>query len=205
MTIGPYDFTVFNDSLVELTVILSVTTDCPIFVGIFDGFSWIRCDGKGSFLNSPAVKAFGVERISAGEKCLVVDLDACTGMDSTFMGTIAGLATRLSTQNDGVLQIADASERNRHSLEDLGLDFLIQIKPENPVWSGATELIRAALQKPQSISPQNLIQKTMHVLEAHQTLSGTNEKNQQTFSTVVTLLESELAAKQKLAEAPEEK
>lgn len=188
-----------------MTAILFVTTEYPIFVGIFDGFSWIRCDGKGSFLNSPALKAFGVERISAGEKCLVVDLDACTGMDSTFMGTIAGLATRLSTQNDGVLQIADAGERNRHSLEDLGLDFLIQIKPENPVWLGATEAIRAGLQKPQSTSPQDLIHKTMHVLEAHQVLSETNEKNQQTFSTVVTLLESELEAKQKLAEAPKEK
>jgi anti-sigma B factor antagonist len=182
-----------------------VTTECPVYTGIFEGFSWIRCDGKGSFLNSPALKAFGMERISAGEKCLVVDLAACTGMDSTFMGTLAGLATRLTSQNDGVLQVADVGERNRHSLEDLGLDFLVEINPEKAIWLEATEAIRADLKAPQATSPQNLIQKTMHVLEAHQVLSEANEKNQQTFSTVVTLLESELEAKQKLADAGKDK
>jgi anti-sigma B factor antagonist len=182
-----------------------VTTECPVFVGIFDGFSWIRCDGKGSFLNSPALKVFGMERISAGEKCFVVDLGACTGMDSTFMGTIAGLAARLTSQNNGVLQIADAGERNRHSLEDLGLDFLVEINPETAVWSEGLEKIRANLKDSHSTGYQDLIQRTSHVLEAHQVLSEANEKNKQAFSTVVTLLESELEAKQKLVDTPEEK
>lgn len=146
-----------------------------------------------------------MERIAAGEKCLVVDLAACTGMDSTFMGTIAGLATRLTSQNNGVLQIADAGERNRHSLEDLGLDFLVEINPEAAVWSEELEAIRSNLKNSNSTGYQDLIQRTTHVLEAHQVLSETNEKNKQSFSTVVTLLESELEAKQKLADTPKEK
>jgi anti-sigma B factor antagonist len=182
-----------------------VTTECPIYTGIFDGFSWIRCEGKGSFLNSPLLKAFGVERIAAGERCLVVDLAVCTGMDSTFMGTLAGLATRLSAQDGGILQIADASERNRHSLEDLGLDFLIQIDPETAVWREQLETIRSQLKSSSSAAPQNNLEKAIHVLEAHQVLSGTNEKNQRSFSTVVTLLESELEEKKKSAGTPEEK
>ena len=63
--------------------------------------------GKVHFMNSPAVKAFGDERIAAGETCLVVDLGACTGMDSTFMGTLAGMAARLSAPTRGCLQIAE--------------------------------------------------------------------------------------------------
>src|SRR5215213_6630157 len=106
-----------------------MSAESPILTGIFDGFSWIRCEGKGSFLNSPVMKAFGDERILAGERCLVVDLGVCTGMDSTFMGTLAGMATRLSTLDGGVLQIADSGGRNRRSLEDLGLDFLMEIDP----------------------------------------------------------------------------
>jgi anti-sigma B factor antagonist len=182
-----------------------VTTECPIFTGIFDGFSWIRCEGKGSFLNSPSLKAFGVDRIAAGERCLVVDLDACTGMDSTFMGTLAGLATRLSAQDGGIVQIAGASQRNRHSLEDLGLDFLIQIDPEESVWRSDVQRIRSQLTSASPVGPQGNLQKAAHVLEAHQVLSGTNEKNQQTFSTVVTLLESEVEQKKKLSEVPKEK
>lgn len=182
-----------------------MTTECPIYTGIFDGFSWIRCEGKGSFLNSPSLKAFGIERIALGERCLVVDLEACTGMDSTFMGTLAGLATRLSTRDDGILQIADAGERNRHSLEDLGLDFLMQIEPESPVWREEIQKIRSQLKSIGSPGTQDNLQKAIHVLEAHQVLSGTNEKNQRSFSTVVSLLESELEEKQKSAGSPEER
>lgn len=177
-----------------------MSTECPIFTGIFDGFSWIRCEGKGSFLNSPALKAFGVERIAAGERCLVVDLEACTGMDSTFMGTLAGLATRLSVQS-GVVQVADAGQRNRNSLQDLGLDFLIEIDPEEAVWRASVETIRKQLKSPGAVGHQSNIQQATHVLEAHQVLSEANEKNMRTFSTVVTLLESELE-KKKSAEKP---
>jgi anti-anti-sigma regulatory factor len=182
-----------------------VTTECPVFTGIFDGFSWIRCEGKGSFLNSPSLKAFGVERIAAGDRCLVVDLEACTGMDSTFMGTLAGLATRLSAQDGGVLQIADAGQRNRHSLEDLGLDFLIQIDPEEAAWRKDIQTIRSQLVSSNPAGPQGNLHKAVHVLEAHKVLSETNEKNLRTFSTVVTLLESEVEEKKKLTETPKEK
>lgn len=181
-----------------------MTTECPILVGIFDGFSWIRCEGKGSFLNSPALKAFCLERIAAGEHCLVVDLEACTGMDSTFMGTLAGMATRLSAKEGAVLQIAGAGERNRHSLEDLGLDFLMEIDPEKPVWLGSVESIRAGLKLHRPAGALGQIQQTKHVLEAHKALSETSEKNLRAFSNVVTLLESELESKQKQAETPQE-
>jgi anti-sigma B factor antagonist len=151
------------------------------------------------------MKAFGIERIAAGERCLVVDLEACTGMDSTFMGTLAGLAARLSAQGGAVLQIADAGERNRHSLEDLGLDFLIEIDPQAAVWRDTLKSIRASLQSPTPPGVQGPIQQAMHVLEAHQVLADANEKNLRSFSTVVTMLESELETKQKLAKSPEEK
>ena len=182
-----------------------MTTECPILIGIFDGFSWIRCEGKGSFLNSPTLKAFGLERIAAGENCFVVDLAACTGMDSTFMGTLAGLATRLSAHSGAVLQIADAGERNRHSLEDLGLDFLIDIEPKKAAWLNTIDSIRQNLQPPHPIRIQGQIQQAMHVLDAHKIHSNTNEKNQRSFNNVVTLLESELETKQTLAPTPENK
>ena len=120
------------------------------------------------------------------------------------MGTLAGMATRLSAKDGAVLQIADAGERNRHSLEDLGLDFLMEIDPEKAVWLVALESIRAALKPHHPATALGQIHHTKHVLEAHQVLSQTNEKNQRAFSNVVTLLESELETKQKQAEAPKE-
>lgn len=179
-----------------------MTTECPILIGIFDGFSWIRCEGKGSFLNSPAVKAFGEERILAGERCLVVDLAGCTGMDSTFMGTLAGMATRLSSKENGVLQIAQAGIRNLRSLEDLGLDFLMDIDPSEASWSGELDSIRSRLKPPHTAVLPGASQRANHVLEAHQVLSEANEKNARVFSDVIAMLESELAEKQKLDGPP---
>ncbi len=186
-----------------MTAFFSVTTECPILVGIFEGFSWIRCEGKGSFLNSPVMKTFGDERIAAGERCVVVDLGACTGMDSTFMGTLAGMATRLSGHDGGVLQIADSGPRNRRSLEDLGLDFLLDIDPTAPVWEVAIDTLRAELKPPEKVAAPGQVQRALHVLEAHQVLAETNDKNARVFSNVVTLLEEELAEKQKIEKSPE--
>lgn len=169
-------------------------------VGIFDGFSWIRCDGKGSFMNSPALKAFGDQRIAQGEKLLVVDLAGCTGMDSTFMGTLAGLATRLTAlDGGGALQIAEPGDRNRRSLEDLGLDFLMEIDPPASLWRGKVDSIRAALQAPPAAGALGQVQRARHVLEAHQTLSGMNDKNAREFEGVVNMLGNDLASKEKSA------
>ena len=181
-----------------------MTSDHPIFVGIFDGFSWIRFEGKGSFLNSPALKSFGDSRISAGESRIVVDLQGCTGMDSTFMGTLAGIAARLSAIDGGGLQIADPGERNRRSLEDLGLDFLMEIDPPSTLWRGQVDAIREELKPPEAPGSLGQIQRARHVLEAHQTLSEMNHRNAREFAGVVDMLENEISEKEKLAKTKEE-
>lgn len=183
---------------------LTVTADRPILVGVFDGFSWIRLEGKGSFMNSPMLKAFGDSRIAAGETRIVVDLAACTGMDSTFMGTLAGMAARLSTLGEGGVQIAEPGERNRRSLEDLGLDFLMEIDPPEAVWRGRVDIIRGELHEPQVPGALGRTQRAKHVLEAHQTLAGINDANARGFAGVVSQLEKEVmekSAKERLAES----
>lgn len=177
---------------------LPVTADHPILVGVFDGFSWIRCEGKGSFLNSPIMKSFGDERIAAGEKRLIVDLAACTGMDSTFMGTLAGMAARLSAKGgEGGLQIAEPGERNRRSLEDLGLDFLMEINPPAASWRGRVDAIRRNLGPPQPMESLGQIQRARHVLDAHQTLSGVSDKNAREFAAVVETLKDQVSGDKK--------
>lgn len=125
-------------------------------------------------------------------------------MDSTFMGTLAGMAARLSSVDGGVIQIAAADERNRRSLEDLGLHFLMEIDPAQAIWLATIDTIRADLKPPQPIMPQSPVQRTQLVLDSHRALSVTNEKNTATFSAVVTLLEVDLAEKQAKASKPAE-
>jgi anti-sigma B factor antagonist len=174
-------------------------------IGIFQGFSWIRCEGKGSFLNSAAMKEFGDRRIAEGEKCVVVDLSSCSGMDSTFMGTLAGMAARLSCHENAVLQIADPGPRNLRSLEDLGLDFLMEIDPPAAIWRGKADVIRQHLNPPSHLPEPDQLERAKQVLEAHQVLAESNDKNARTFSGVVSILEAEVVKKQMLANSPEKK
>lgn len=179
-----------------------LTAENPITTGVFDGFSWVRCEGKGSFLNSPAVKSFGDKRIADGEMCLVADLSACTGMDSTFMGTLGGLARRLS-QHGGVLQVAEPGEKNRRSLEDLGLDNLMQIEPSGAVWNDRLPEIREKLAASSAMGPLGGLQRATHVLEAHKRLSELSEKNARTFSGVVETLQRDVDKRREAGAKPE--
>ncbi len=138
------------------------------------------------------MKSFGDDRIAGGERVLVVDLSACTGMDSTFMGTLAGMAARLAAVDGGVLQIADACERNRRSLEDLGLDFLMQIDPPSADWKGRQDDLRSELKPVQSLQGLAQKQRALHVLQAHEVLSDMNEKNAREFSNVVGMLREQV-------------
>ena len=47
------------------------------------------------FANSPTVKSLGDDYIASGGRLIVIDLETCSGIDSTFMGTLAGLSRRL--------------------------------------------------------------------------------------------------------------
>ena len=171
-----------------------VSSENAILVGVFDGFTWIRCEGKGSFVTSPAMKECAESRIAAGERCLVIDLEACTGMDSTFMGQLASFSARLSKLGStGGVQIAGAGERNRNSLEDLGLDCLLEIDPPAAPWRGKADEVRASLQPYQSGHAIGLQDRARHVLESHKVLSSANAENARKFAGVVGVLEQEVA------------
>ena len=173
--------------------------DSSLTVGNFEDFSWVRIQGKGSFLNSPALKSYCESRMAAGDHILVVDLAACTGMDSTFMGTLAGTAARLYSIEGGRLHIAEPGERNRRSLEDLGLDFLMDVDPPLAPWRGSLDKIRSQLQPLRQQPEPGRLQRTRHVLEAHQALSGISPKNASSFAGVVGSLQDELSRKERLA------
>jgi len=90
---------------------------------------WIRVEGKGTFQNSPGLKEFSRQMMDRGRREFVVDLANCPAMDSTFMGTLAGLALRLREAGNGQLWVVNRNLRNNELLEGLGLDALFAHDP----------------------------------------------------------------------------
>ena len=88
---------------------------------------WVKVEGKGSFLNSGNLKEFAQQMVNRGYREFIVDLANCAMMDSTFMGTMAGVALRLKELGQGHLHIVHCGMRSRELLSGLGLDQIFTI------------------------------------------------------------------------------
>lgn len=93
---------------------------------------FIKVIGRGSFQNSSCLKAFYQQLLKEGIRRFNVDLEACTYLDSTFLGILLGLGLKLREANHGLLHILNASPRNLELLKNLGLDRLINIDGNEP-------------------------------------------------------------------------
>jgi anti-sigma B factor antagonist len=101
---------------------------------------FIKVVGRGSFQNSGCLKAFYQQLLKEGVRRFVVDLEACTYLDSTFLGILLGLGLKLKEAGPGLLHILNASPRNLELLRNLGLDRLISIEGGNNL-AGASRSI----------------------------------------------------------------
>lgn len=148
---------------------------------------WVRVDGKGSFLNSTGLKDFAKEMINRGYREFIVDLRSCPVMDSTFMGTLAGIALRLREIGQGQLRVVNLNERNRDLLANLGLDQLFTI-------DGLRTSDAAVETAQQPLTPAKVDKTTQAqtMLEAHEACVEANPENAAKFKDVLEYLKQDL-------------
>ncbi|MBK1833010.1 STAS domain-containing protein [Roseibacillus ishigakijimensis] len=146
-------------------------------------------------MSSPRLKEYVDQYLRKGGcEDVVVDLEVCSGMDSTFMGTLAGLAGRLMECGADMF-IVGLSERNRDSLVDLGLDALMTLEGEDggSKWVGKLDEIRGGLTP--WTGKQHQAAAADEVLEAHRKLCEVDGRNHAKFDAVLEILEKESAAR----------
>jgi anti-anti-sigma regulatory factor len=99
-----------------------------ILVARTGDLGFIKVVGRGSFQNAGCLRAFYQQVLKEGTSRFVVDLGACTYLDSTFLGILLGMGLKLREAAKGILHILNASPRNMELLKNLGLDRLISIE-----------------------------------------------------------------------------
>ena len=148
----------------------------------------IRVQGKGSFQNSTGIKDFATAMIQRGYREFVVDLANCPVMDSTFMGTLAGVAQRLLGIGQGGLYVINANERNIDLLDGLGLNQIISLNgKEAEIFSGE---FAADDQLPAAPTDKRAVTETM--ISAHQALVDADPENLCKFKDVLDYLKQDL-------------
>jgi anti-anti-sigma regulatory factor len=162
---------------------------------------FIKVVGRGSFQNSGCFKAFYQQLVKEGVGRFVVDLDACTYLDSTFLGTLLGLGLKLKENGAGLLHILNANPRNLELLKNLGLDRLINIEGPGATGTG----VRGNGTTPpllNGVKEENLkempcaiptrAEAAPTILEAHENLMEFDPRNVPKFKDVVEFLREDL-------------
>ncbi len=169
----------------------------PIFVSHFPNkVAWIRVAGKGNLHNSPRLLSFSKCMIAKGETRLVVDLEDCPVMDSTFMGTLTGISRRLKKVDGGQLEVINANERNVELIESLGLDFILTLDTDGSCWQSeriaiSKQFREAAVEQELETEELTKEEKTDFILEAHENLTEANPENIPRFEDVICYLRQE--------------
>jgi anti-sigma B factor antagonist len=160
-----------------------------ILVNCADRIVWIRVQGNGSSTNSTALRVFAKEMIHRGAREFIVDLCDCPMMDSTFMGTLAGISLSLGELGEGCLSVVNLNDRNAESLSSLGLDQLFNVSVSANKKDG--HALPIPLKEDRAVRAQTM-------LEAHEALIKTAPENLPKFKDVVLYLEEDLHLSKKL-------
>lgn len=149
---------------------------------------WVRVEGKGSFLNSGNLKEFAREMVNRGYREFVIDLENCAMMDSTFMGTMAGVALRLKELGHGHLHVVHCGQRSRELLTGLGLDQIFSIHANGSA-APECEILATAPAAAPSVQKQ---QQAQQMLDAHEALCEAAPENFSRFKDVLDYLKQDL-------------
>ena len=169
------------------------TAPDSLLVAIQGDTAFVRVIKRGSFKTSPALKKFALSAVERGCRRIIVDMDECQGMDSTFMGVLAGLAMRLGQSGATEIALINVNARNMTLLETLGLNRMLRMHETLPDELKAWLQQMPGAQKLDTSSPgRKITAETM--LAAHEDLVRVSPDNLPKFADVLTYLREDVKA-----------
>jgi anti-sigma B factor antagonist len=146
---------------------------------------FVRSSGLANMKNAPTLEAFLNTAIEQGATTACIDLNGCTGMDSTFMGLLVG-THKLLSEHAGRLVVVNPGPSNLRLLVMLGVTLVVPVIESEP----APEVEFVVLNS----EPQmGTVQRMELVLRAHQNLVKLSETNIGKFSAFLAALDRDLA------------
>jgi anti-sigma B factor antagonist len=147
----------------------------------------VRINGKANYLNCNTFREFIAKMVADGKGHFVLDFENCKGMDSTFLGILAGTALELRKQTPpGVLLICNLGERNHELVCNLGLQNILTIGDDLP--ASIDEADTAGFSELKNMEVSN----ARNVLNAHENLVQANTENAAKFQDVIAFLRNQV-------------
>jgi len=164
-----------------------------LLVAINRETAFVHVVGRGTFKVSTSLKRFSIAAVKRRCSRFVVDLEACTAMDSTFMGVLAGLAFKMQRAGQGEIYLVNLSTRLQSLLTTLGLDRVMRINLEGSTPSEFLDSLEMASdfdETDQESETRRDRAETM--LDAHEALVDVSAENLPKFKDVLAFLREDL-------------
>jgi anti-anti-sigma regulatory factor len=168
--------------------------DEPHFlVNPYDDPIVVKILGKASFLNSAPMKDLFDQLVGQGKSRFVIDFKECSGMDSTFLGILAGLGINMMKREPaGSVVLCRLGTRNLELIENLGLHRLLAVdKGENEPELPGMGQMEAISDKGKLTEVEN----ARLVLQAHENLVEIDASNRTKFQDVISFLKNQVEDK----------
>ncbi len=147
----------------------------------------VKVNGKANYLNCNSFREFIETIIANGSRQIFIDFEQCKGMDSTFLGILAGTAIELRKLTPaGELVIGKLSERNYELICNLGLQNLLTVSKENSQSSEAFDALE-----------NQEVSEAKNILKAHENLTEANKDNISKFQDVIAFLRNQVEKQDK--------
>ncbi len=153
----------------------------------------IRVEGRGSFKTSPPMKQFIHQVIDTqSANRILIDMSDCTGMDSTFMGVVAGIACFIKSKQDYSFKLINLSDKNKKLLTTLGVDRVVEYSMS--ATSEEKDLMTHQESGTQTLEADfsDKLDAAKTTLEAHETLVDINPANFDKFKSVLEFLQDDV-------------
>lgn len=148
---------------------------------------FVRAHGLASMNNCLCVRDFIDHMLDEGHNFLIIDLADCTGMDSTFMGLIAGAATYDLNEHAPGVAIVNANRSLQSLIEEVGITEFVLIESE-PFEDPNIQFIPL----PEKTDER---ERLACIVQAHQKLIPLSEQNEKVFGPLLATIEAEMKQK----------
>lgn len=158
-----------------------------------DNTAVIRVEGRASFKVSPPMKQF-IHQVmdNHSAKRIWIDMSDCTGMDSTFMGVVAGIACLIKGNPEFSFKLINLSDKNKKLLVTLGVDRVVDYSMSPTAEEQV--VMNKETSGTETLEPDfaNKLDSAKTTLEAHETLVDINPENFNKFKSVLEFLQDDV-------------
>lgn len=154
-------------------------------VDVYSNPMCLKIKGRANYLNCAPLNDFFNNIIQKNNITIMVDLEECTGMDSTFLGLLAGVALEFKKQEKkSSIVLTNVCNRNLESIENLGLNLILKVNPQQESYTPPQNNLQS-LGFEEKSTPAT-------ILKAHQNLIHAQPSNLYKFQDVISFLKKQL-------------